>query len=173
MSSAQKGKRTASKDVVESIYTVLSKEPLPGGMYASHRRVKPPSYLVSYPDQELVPYILLLHDINVLRVELLRRIARRKAESSESRDYSEQAEILLDYRKYYRDSRICPKCGSTKLRGTGRWSSGSKLVVFYRFRCLRCGWKFTREMPSNIAGRTPRIIAMSTEDLLKGKNALG
>jgi hypothetical protein len=166
-SDKKKKKSSFTDPATTSIQAELAKKALPNGLYITRRQVRVPSWLKTYPDETLVPYLLLLHDINLLVREWRRVYRERIKHRALDRDVEDVVDQIMELRKIYRQARVCPYCGSSDTTHvySQRSSDGKRRVQ--RRECQHCRKRFNRPVPAQLHGHVPPIVLKSTEELLR------
>lgn len=133
------GGQENSQSLLDSVVSQLSGRPLPSGLYINQHRTAAPSILLEKFKPRLVPYILLLHDINVLVHEWNDIYRSAVEEKIKATDY----EWLVGAIMHRRSERDCKKC---KSRSTARqWSrpcSHDPSLKIEEYKCDTCNHVF-------------------------------
>jgi len=141
MVAARKGKKKQTDEpitepFIEDVSLALADRPLPRGLYGNHAKIQLPHKLAAVFGTELVPYLALLHDINLLVREWNQEYRRTLKAVIDKKDYSDLVDTIMA-RRHERD---CPKCGSTDTEQTSTWTPEyDPGMRYYTFTCQQCG----------------------------------
>jgi len=141
MVAARKGKKTEPDEpliepFIEDVSLSLADRPLPKGLYGNQTKIQLPHNLATVFGAELVPYLALLHDINILVREW--NVAYRQTLKAviEKKDYTDVVDSIMD-RRHERD---CPHCGYAYPKQITHWSpKHDPEMRHYRLECPKCG----------------------------------